>query len=56
MAPQSGHVSNFCGSVDALIEPADAHCSQIDSSAPPTLVHGGHPVWIRLELATGSPG
>ena len=50
MTPQSGHVSNFCGSVDHLIEPADVHCFQIDSSVPPTLVHSGHSGWIRLEL------
>jgi hypothetical protein len=51
LAPQSGHVSNFWDSVDPLIETADVHCFQIDSSAPPTLVHGGHLVWTRLELA-----
>jgi hypothetical protein len=51
LAPQSGHVSNFCRPVVPLIEPADIHCFQIDSSTPPTLVHRGHPVWTRLELA-----
>jgi hypothetical protein len=51
LAPQSGYVSNFCGSVDPRIEPADVHCFQIDSSVLPTHVHGGHPVWTRLELA-----
>jgi hypothetical protein len=56
MAPQSGHVSNFCGSVDPLIEPADVYCFERDSSAPPTPVQGGHPVWTRLELAKGAQG
>ena len=51
LAPQSGYVSNFCGSVDPLIEPVDVYCFQDDSSAPPTLVQGGCPVRIRLELA-----
>ena len=55
LAPQSGHVSNFCRSADPLIELPDVYCFQSDSSAPPTLVQGGYPVWTRLELAKGSP-
>jgi hypothetical protein len=54
VAPQSGHVSNFSGTVDPLIEPADAYCFQSGWSAPPTLVHDGRPVWTRLELAWGA--
>ncbi len=53
MAPHTGRVSNFRGSVSPLIEPADVHCFQNDSIAPPTLVQGGHPPWISLELAKG---
>ncbi len=56
LAPQSGHVSDFWGSVGPLIEPADVNCFQNNSSAPPTLVYGGHPVWKRLQLAKGSQG
>ena len=55
LAPQSGYVSNSCGSVDPLIEPADVYCFQSDPSAPPTLVHGGHPAWTRLELVGVGP-
>jgi len=51
LAPHLGHVSNSWGSVDPLIEPADVYCFQSDSSAPPTLVQAGHPVWTGLELA-----
>src|ERR1035437_1143480 len=38
-----------------LIEPADVHCFQSDSSAPPTLVQDGRAVWTRLELRQGNP-
>ena len=40
-APQTGHVSSFCGSVDPPIEPADVYCLESDSNAPPTLAQGG---------------
>jgi hypothetical protein len=52
LAPQSGYVSNSYGSGGPLIEPSDVHRFQSDSSAPPTPVHGGHPAWACLELAS----
>jgi len=54
LAPQSGHVSNFFGSVGDVIEPVDAYCFQNDSCEPLTCVHAGHPVWIGLELTKGA--
>ena len=51
VVPPSGHLSNFCSSVDPPIEPADVYCFQIDSSAPLTLVQGGYPQWIRTPQA-----
>jgi len=55
LAPHTGHVSNSLGSIGPLIEPAHVCCFQSDSSAPPTLVQGGHPVWTRLELGKWDP-
>jgi len=50
MAPQSGHVSNFCQPVGPVIEPVDGDCFQSDRREPLAGVHGGHPGWTRLEL------
>jgi hypothetical protein len=41
----------FRGSVDPLIEPAEAHCFQHDRCVSSTIVPGGHAVWTRVELA-----
>ena len=54
LAPHPGHVSNFRGPVGPVIEPVDAHCFQRDPCEPLAGVHGGHPVWTRLELAKGA--
>jgi hypothetical protein len=53
LAPHTGHVSNFRRPVGSLIEPADGDCFQSDTREPLAGVHGGHPVWTRLELAKG---
>lgn len=53
MAPQSGHVSNFCSPNRTVIEPVDGHCFQSDPCGLLAGVHGGHPVRTRLELAKG---
>src|SRR5208337_291790 len=37
LAPQCGHVSNFCGPVDTVIEPVDAYCFQNDRGGPLTV-------------------
>src|ERR1039458_9015599 len=55
VAPHSGHVSNFCRRFGAVIEPADVYCFPTDPCEPLADVHGGHPVWTRLELARGGP-
>jgi hypothetical protein len=51
LAPQSGHVSNLCHPVGPVIELVDGHCFQSDPRELLARVHGGHPVWTRLELA-----
>ena len=53
MAPQSGHVSNFCHPVDPVIEPVDPYCFQTDRWEAPRRVQVGYPVWTRFELAEG---
>jgi hypothetical protein len=56
LAPQSGHISNFCGPVSPLIEPLVAHCFECDPCELLADVHDRHPVWTRLELAKGAQG
>jgi hypothetical protein len=51
LAPQSGHVSNFCGSVDPVIEPVEVYCFQTDSCEPPTCVYLGS----QSEYVSNSP-
>src|ERR1017187_654313 len=53
LAPQSGHVSNFCCPNGTVIEPVDGHCFQSDPCELLAGVHGGHPVGTRPELAKG---
>ena len=50
MAPQSGHVSNFCEPIGTLIEPVNAQCFQSDRMETLLPVHAGPPPWTRLEL------
>jgi hypothetical protein len=47
---QSGHVSNFRGAVDPLIELVDGDCIESDPCELRARVHDRHPVWTRLEL------
>ena len=54
MAPHTGHVSNFRQPVGPVIEPVGGDCFQSDTREPLAGVHGGHPVWTRLELAEGA--
>jgi hypothetical protein len=51
VAPHTGRISNFCGPVGDVIEPADVYCSQTDSCEPLTCVQARHPVLARLEFA-----
>jgi len=54
LAPQSGHVSNFCHPAGPVIEPMDDYRFDRDPCGPLTRTHGGHPVWTRLELVVGA--
>ena len=51
MAPQSGRVSNFCGTTGTVIEPFNAGCFQKDRGGTSIIVHNTPPAWTHLELA-----
>ena len=51
LAPHTGHISNLGSLNGSVIEPVGGHCFQSDPCELPVGVHGGHPVWTRLELA-----
>ena len=56
VAPQSGHASNFCGLIRCPLEPRKS-IEQIQLvQARQHVIHAGHPVWTRLELAKGAQG
>jgi hypothetical protein len=49
LAPQSGHVSNFCGIYPPVLEPRQIPCSQTGPSANRGAVQPGQPDWTRFE-------
>ena len=56
VAPQSGHVSNFCWPTGIVIEPVNPVFFQEHRLVESSIVHDGHPAWTRLELTVLDPG
>jgi hypothetical protein len=54
MAPQSGHISNFCRPIGTVIELVNALCFQNDRRGTLQLVQTGPPPWTHLEMSSAA--